>query len=100
VKDVDLPQFKGGIVQESTLRFRNAQIQVKAEITTVRGELLDMDKLTELLIPALEDSEMFIEMLKRVGGEDAYVNFTMGMIERLSPEQTTTLMEWLGGEGV
>jgi hypothetical protein len=82
-------------MQESTLRFRNAQIQVKAEVTTIRGELLDVDKLTELLIPAMENSEKFAEMLKRVIGEDAYVDFTMGIIERLSPEQMTTLMEWI-----
>ena len=82
----------------TTLRFRDAKVRVKDEVTIISGELLDMDKIASLVADALKADETFVDDLREAIGEANYVDFTITWLDRLSPEQMVQIMEWLNDD--
>ena len=81
-------------MQATKLRFRNAKVVVSGDITVIRGELLNMDRIATQVKKAIYADEDFIDKLRDVVGDANYVDFTVQMMNKLSPEQLSTVLGW------
>lgn len=71
---------------ESVLRFRNATTTVEGDVTTVKGESLNVDEIARLLA---SNEEFFQKILTALG-----IEYDLSALEHMSTEQAAKIIEF------
>jgi len=67
------------------LQYRNASFETDGDITTVRGELVNVDELISKIVPALVEDSEFQDLLLTV--------ISARLLEHMTPEEVMSVFE-------